>query len=45
MHPIEAGDFDQIKIIVNEAVRVTIHISESERYTDSNSKEIELAKG
>ena len=34
MFPKEAGGFDQISILVNEASRVTIYISEVYQYSD-----------
>ena len=45
MFPAMAGEFDQIALVVNEATRVTIYISETESYSDPNTKEIELAVG
>ena len=38
-------DFDQIALLVSEATRVTIYISETESYSNLNTKEIELAVG
>ena len=45
MFPTSAGDFDQISILVSKATRVTIYISETEAYSDPNTKEIELDTG
>ena len=45
MFPTDAGEFDQIAILVSESVRVIIYISETEHFSDPSTREIELAQG
>ena len=45
MFPATAGDFDQIIILISEAIRTTIYASETENYSNPNTKELELAQG
>ena len=40
MFPTTAGDFDQIAILISDATRVTIYVSETESYSDPNTNEI-----
>ena len=45
MFPTDAGEFDQINLLVSESTRVNIYASQTENYGDPSTEDFELRDG